>query len=312
MIANWVMRLLKTNTLEEYRILRLIIINELKLIYPNLLFKFGLEYIKNVTVKNDKLDKLLQMLDVHGIPIDDDFKKQKWARWLRYGCPTTTNSLESLHSHINANIPIKGTFFDKLLNVQKCIKTRFDNYHNCFERNFDEYIIKIKNNASITQRKMCECNCGEYLFYCSLYNNLKTPCRHTINDYISRNNVYIIPHYIHNVDNIQCKIEYEEILDKFPEKLKKDDITHFNMNFKTNPYDETLFYESENEIKTKISWNIIYSIKHMINKSEWKKKKENIISYVIVYGNNINLNLPEEIARWRIESYNFANLNLIN
>lgn len=138
--ANWVMRILKTNTSEEYQKLRIIIINEINLVYPNLLFKFGNVYIKNSTINNDKLDKLLQMLDVIGIRIDEDFHKRKWARWMRYGCPTTTNAIESIHSHINANIPIKGTFLDKLQNVQKCLNTRYENYHKYFGRNFKEYI----------------------------------------------------------------------------------------------------------------------------------------------------------------------------
>ena len=36
---------------------------------------------------------------------------ERWDKWCRLNCPTTTNSFDSIYHHINANIPFKGIFY---------------------------------------------------------------------------------------------------------------------------------------------------------------------------------------------------------
>ena len=51
-----------------------------------------------------------------------------WARWERFGCPTTSNSIESINRHINEKIPLKGTFFDRLKNVHNVLFNKYKNF----------------------------------------------------------------------------------------------------------------------------------------------------------------------------------------
>jgi hypothetical protein len=49
-----------------------------------------------------------------------------WARWERYGCPTTTNSQESMHGQLNREVKLNKTFLNRFDVVQEHVEKRFE------------------------------------------------------------------------------------------------------------------------------------------------------------------------------------------
>ena len=228
-------------------------------------------------LNQEKLDKLLMILNLK----QPDFEHcpERWAKWLRPGCPTTTNSLESIHGHINSTIPNKGSFFDRLKNVQNVIFSRFANRNQWHGYNFRNYVKKLKKIHLNEQKKLGECNCGDYnIFHANLYQNINTPCKHTIVDFCEKfPNIHfdqILPE-ISNQFIVNDNISVFEVKDELPENWKENNEER-SREFvsKKNNYLNSL------DKKYKIAWDIIYSIRNMIPKLIWKEKKEFIISIV--------------------------------
>ena len=93
MIGNWVSRILKSNSYEEFLKNANLIKMEMSIFLNNIK-----ENISQNSI--EKIEKLKLMIETDH-PCFDDFHK-KWARWMRLGCPTTSNSIEAIHHHINS------------------------------------------------------------------------------------------------------------------------------------------------------------------------------------------------------------------
>ena len=311
--GNWVSRIIKTNTYDEFLIIRNIIIKEVLIRYPNSVYRHITfdEYFETNQYNVKLLHKLFDLLGVHLLNNKENkMKYNMWAKWNRYGCPTTSNSIESINMHLNQNIPHKGTFFNRLKNVETVLKNRFMNFENKFGNNFTNYVENLKNKQSYFQTKVGECKCGQYLYYSSLFNYDDTPCIHTINDYIAKFNNTRPPMVNLNINPtalIQDNIRYENVQDILPESW-------INTNKYKNSSRRDFFIKKEikelsnPDQKFNISWDIIYSIKYMIPKKDWQGKKQEIISYVLNLGQTVDINNTDQLAYWRMNAYGFAGI----
>jgi hypothetical protein len=60
--------------------------------------------------------------------------KKHWALWLRHGCPTTTNSAESVNGHLNADTFGHREFTEKVEIVAKHLVTRYESRNDWCDR----------------------------------------------------------------------------------------------------------------------------------------------------------------------------------
>ncbi len=305
LIGNWVSRILRTNTKEEFEIISKIIKAEIDIYLQNV----------NINEQNSKAIEKFQKLNILlGFQKqNNDYNIEKWARWLRYGCPTTTNSIESIHHHINCNIPHKGTFISRLQNVKNVLFKKFDTREQWHGNNYNKYVKKIGKHPAINQTNVGNCNCGSYQFYSKLYKNKFTPCEHTIIDYINNYSDFVLP-----------QIQEFTINHVVPNELKiinineniQDNWTKFNKEKRINECLNVIFKSNNlinmgNELYT-IAWDIINSIKSILKKDEWKSKKHFIITFVLIGSNQINELNEIQIAAWRIQCYLYAGITNLN
>ena len=194
--------------MNEYSIVSCVILNELRII---------LEVVKGNNFDNDKIQKLLMLVGQQ--QPDYDHTQDKWAKWKRLGCPTTTNALESIHHHINCKIPQKGSFFDKLKNVKTILFNRYETRNVWHGDNFQNYLKKLVKNKSYQQTNIGNCNCGDYVFYSSLYDYKLTPCRHTVDDFITKYPKIILNPFKEFDEKflIENHIEFQKINDSLPD-----------------------------------------------------------------------------------------------
>ena len=68
-------------------------------------------------------------------------------------------------------------------------------------------------------------------------------------------------------------------------------------------------YQKSDDQKFNLTWDIIYSIKLMVPKVQWKTQKQEIISYVMENGIGVNINDHNDLANWRMNAYSFAGIN---
>ena len=163
-IGNWVSRIIKASNLSEFEIISNIIKNELQII------------ISSQMQNNLNTEKFQNLLMVLGLKHPNfDHTTDKWAKWLRPGCPTTTNALESMHHHINATIPFKGSFIDKLKNVKTVLWNRFNTRNEWHGNNLNKYISKLKKIQQVN-KKLLENACVEITN--SILNYIKTNILH--------------------------------------------------------------------------------------------------------------------------------------
>jgi hypothetical protein len=104
-VGIWVSRLLKCSSRTEYDHAKKAIESEIAFLYKN---KSG----KLKPVAPENLYIITTMLDPGNK--DDLYRLDRWARWLRLGCPTTSHAAESVHGHLNAktigHLPLIGRF----------------------------------------------------------------------------------------------------------------------------------------------------------------------------------------------------------
>ena len=313
LFGNWVSRIIKTNTQEEFLNLRDIVIKEILIRFPNTVMQIQIntiEYYETNLNQNKLLHKLFDLLGVHLLNgKENKMKTNVWARWNRYGCPTTSNSVESINMHINQKIPNQGTFFDRLKNVESVLMNKFSNFENNFGNNFRKYVESLKKKQSLKQLNVGDCKCGQYLFYSSLFNYENTPCIHTIQNFLIKFKDVKLPLNNFNINTnlfIKDGQKFETALDTLPNSWNED-------NDNTNIHERNKINKKKIQIanldpKNRISWDIIYSIKILISKKIWKGKKQAIISYVLNNGHNIDIENHDQLAQWRMSAYSFAGI----
>ena len=115
-VGDCVRRLLRCCSEDEYFQTRAVIANEIDALFP----------------KNDDgcqgtpphFRVLLMMMEI--IAPDETHSRERWARWLRFGCPTTSNALESVHGHLNAHVQPRQSFVERLKIVVDALTTRYN------------------------------------------------------------------------------------------------------------------------------------------------------------------------------------------
>jgi hypothetical protein len=122
-IGSWVARLLRCCSFNEYQHVRDVIKEEVKMHYPRRPFPKGYE----------KLQRMLNppAAEQRGGPrlsrLDFIFQLDHWARWFRtpYGCPTTSNAIESIHARLNARRKPHQLLFTRIVMVINYCRDRY-------------------------------------------------------------------------------------------------------------------------------------------------------------------------------------------
>jgi hypothetical protein len=128
-MGDWVSRLLRTCSYDDATLVAANIRAEITLLESQGANAFNHS-------KNSLLANMLQSLGRDQLPI---FLK-RWARWERFGCPTTTNAAESTHARLNSHLKelTNAHFIGRLRVVWKQLKRRF------VERNSED---RIRNRS---------------------------------------------------------------------------------------------------------------------------------------------------------------------
>jgi hypothetical protein len=146
--------------------------------------------IKTISLNNDN-NKI--MID----QTNDLFRKCSAISRISKGIPLTTNSIESVHGHLNYHRVRHSTFCHEIQNVINLIITRFQNVEEAPKTNYNNITGKLtklyqyyseqtlqseKENYNTTQE---HCNCGQTILFEKMF-DIEIPCVHRI----SMNNQY--------------------------------------------------------------------------------------------------------------------------
>ena len=232
---------------------------------------------------------------------------------MRLGCPTTSNSIEAIHHHINSSIPFRGSFVSRLQNVVTFLFRHFETKEQWHGNNYAKYVKKVSKHPSPNQTIVGSCQCGNYIFYSHLFGCFCIPCKHTICDYLQRFKEFKIPQIQELNENL--KIQNNIIVLPIYEKLPNN-WTSINKS-KRIVENTTIFPKIKHAIGSdqemfSISWEIIYSIKRILGKKKWKENKERIITSTLTGCLKVDPNKTEQMALWRIQCYLQAGINQLD
>jgi hypothetical protein len=114
-VGIWVCRLLKTCSPEEYRKQAAIIQLAIQGRYAD-----GDGNLVNTPDNFYIIQEMLNPDSKHPY-----YARIHWARWLRLGCPTTSNAAESVHGHLNAYVSGISDLIARLKIVIRALQTRY-------------------------------------------------------------------------------------------------------------------------------------------------------------------------------------------
>jgi hypothetical protein len=134
-IGQWVRRLLRCSSEDEYLATREVIKLELDGLFPKM------DGVHTGTPRHFQV--LQMMLDL--IPPDEIHLMERWARWLRLGCLTTSNALESTHGHLNAHLHSHPGFVERMTIVVEALAKRY------YERNSWAGTARKRNEYRFTE-----------------------------------------------------------------------------------------------------------------------------------------------------------------
>jgi hypothetical protein len=120
--------------------------------------------------------------------------KERWEEVsmlerVKTGMPTTTNSLESLHGHLNAKTPRRNGFWQSLFRIESAMCTKSTRLWTSVQHNFanevrKSYTRSVKLDRSTMQQEVrwyhstqSSCNCGETNHLSVVY-RVPMPCSH--------------------------------------------------------------------------------------------------------------------------------------
>jgi hypothetical protein len=86
-----------------------------------------------------------------------------WARWMRLGCPTTTNAAESIHARLNELCRHSQSFFHSLSIVKEYLWRRFN------KRNSEKRVARRAVNKWCSQKQLAKMTPGNCIFYHRLH-----------------------------------------------------------------------------------------------------------------------------------------------
>lgn len=151
-------------------------------------------------IKDKKTQKLLNKnlnnigLNFNGKSINevDEVKWMKVSLLKRipFKMPSTTNSLESTHGHLNEKTPRRSSFFMGLyriikslsIKIQSCDEMFKHNFYYCKKRTIDKSQLpenSMKNMIKFYNTNIDSCDCGENKLVSAMI-DIKLPCSHQI------------------------------------------------------------------------------------------------------------------------------------
>ena len=144
-----------------------------------------------------KISKILSQIglifngDQITIENDDKWKKVSLLRRIPYHMPSTTNTLEAMHGHLNKRSPRRNTFFSALYRIISELNNKYDQINERIQHNY-RYTknstlnsqTKISNEEMMNQMTFYEtsidrCNCGQNKLEASNY-KIDIPCMHRL------------------------------------------------------------------------------------------------------------------------------------
>lgn len=159
------------------------------------------EKFKEIIEKNpEELPKINLALKKIGLTFCGDqiviLKKDKWDKFslyerIKYHMPSTTNSLEAVHGHMNKQVPRRNSFFHALFRVYKELNSKFSKINDRIKHNFSYSkrltINKFKNTKVDDMKSMVlffetsldNCLCGQNKLESANY-KIDIPCYHRI------------------------------------------------------------------------------------------------------------------------------------
>ena len=228
------------------------------------------EHFTNVINNNKKeLIKINASLDKIGMNFFYDETKvtksfifindeEKWGKYsllrrVGMGMPSTTNTLESVHGHINHKMPRRNSFYSALFRIFTELNFKYQNINKSIINNYN--YIKRKTNSNLKQKidmnkidSMClfyetdesKCLCGENKLESSNY-QIDIPCIHRLHKGAEFPPVPQIEFNFEHICNNCLTIQPEKCnSDLLPKNKIKDDFNYAVRTIKyfTNSKDE--------------------------------------------------------------------------
>lgn len=105
--------------------------------------------------------------------------------------PSTTNSLEASHGHLNERVPRRHNFYNALAKLMKWMNYKLSNFEKLLQKNFNythnkmkrklrsKSIDDMKKECTYYQSSTFHCNCGEVAIESSMYKT-QMKCSHML------------------------------------------------------------------------------------------------------------------------------------
>ena len=195
--------------------------------------KINIKYEEMKKVLNDSLEKV-------GLCYTDQIDYKNKDRWnqvslfsrISTSMPSTTNSLEASHGHLNEGVPRRHNFFNALTKLIKWSNYKLSNFEKLLQKNFNYTNNKMKrkllSKSSNDMNKECayykssifHCNCGEVAIESSIYKT-KMKCSHMLFKCIQKGEK------IENIEFPKCP----QIKIKYKTKIKPIGKSKMNVSF---------------------------------------------------------------------------------
>ena len=154
-------------------------------------------------IGTEKLETLNYVLMKCGLIFDEENKEIKvyddilWdhislLNRIKYKMPTTTNSLESSHGHLNAMIPRRNDFYTAMDRLVKFIVRKTHSFEQAYQTNLQRSIRLVKRRSTQTYKILIDkeseqyettkehCKCGETALISAMM-LVDIPCSHRYN-----------------------------------------------------------------------------------------------------------------------------------
>lgn len=146
---------------------------------------------KEITILNNTLQKIgIQFInDELTITEPDLWNSVSMIMRSQHRMPSTTNSIESQHGHLNEATPRNNMFYNSIFRLIMFINTSIRQFNEKFQHNvqrlFRDIKKKMKNNPNIGSEcvfydtTLDRCECGVTILYTSMY-RCDIPCSHRL------------------------------------------------------------------------------------------------------------------------------------
>ena len=154
--------------------------------------------IFNDISKASDLNALEETLNYVGLTFQnkeiDFFDLQRWSevsmiQRSQYNMPSTTNTIESTHGHLNEITPRRNCFFTSIYRLIMSIMSQIHNFNMKMHHNYRQVICDVKKTKAkelhfeekchFYTTKLHSCNCGETVLYTNMF-KVDVPCSHRL------------------------------------------------------------------------------------------------------------------------------------